>query len=888
MSKKKRQTIAVDSFEEAVHLTVLADFDLRHQRVGAYILKKQNLYQFVFGFEFDGFHPWMGKTEFENFFERLEQGLKDFPHGESLTIYYSDFRSAKARERELDELWQKCRNEEIQLLLQSQKVRAKELAKAGKRRDKRIYLFATYTVGESTAEAAQASWVEKVVAQLFGVFEKAAGTNQLAQEQFETLCRHAFQDGYLRWQQYLSVTLGWSVQALRHDDLWRHLWQRLNRSEAPPVPQVIRVTSLGLQESINSQVHPATLLCQEEEPIADDRWVHLKGRYIGVLTLVDKPGGWPDKWRQFRYLWDVVLAKEQNFDIEIVAEISRANERLVTESVRRLLAQSLNASSIAQEAGTLDVGAQLRAEKAVEAQAQILEGAVPFWLGLTFLVHRTSLSDLDDACRFIEASFLAPAWVEREKFISWKIWLQTLPITLERLLTKPHNRRLLFLHSEVIGLLPLIKPQSADTRGLELISDEGFSPLFVDMFSAPQHAMLLAMTRRGKSVLATWLWLLFLAHNYGVTILDYPRGDGTSTFSDICNLLGGAYIDIMRESINCMEYPDFSYIPEAKRASFIDDYRAFIKNLFFTVVMGTAKENYTTHLGTQVRAIISIGVDKFYDDPDIRERIIESRHRPEIAPTGLDFYKFLLSDRIQVENLGDIREAFTFIDLRLQRFLNSAIGKAICSQRSSVPRDNLLTVFAFTNVTNDEDAAILSLVALTAGVRNSLKYERSLFFVDEAPILFTFDAVSDCIGRLCANGAKAGVSVLISAQDPDTIAKSSSGTKILQAMSAFLIGGIQDTAVPSFVKYLQYDEALISQNAGKLFLPKKKEMCSMWLLDYQGHKTICRYYPGILQLALTANNPSEQRLRDEILQKHTNKYQGYRELCKAFLERAQR
>ena len=48
------------------------------------------------------------------------------------------------------------------------------------------------------------------------------------------------------------------------------------------------------------------------------------------------------------------------------------------------------------------------------------------------------------------------------------------------------------------------------------------------------------------------------------------------------------------------------------------------------------------------------------------------------------------------------------------------------------------------------------------------------YLLDEAPILFQFEAIAELIGRLCANGAKAGIRVILSAQEPDPIYQSKS------------------------------------------------------------------------------------------------------------------
>jgi len=881
----KRKQVTFDSIEDSTHLVAMVDYELRNRRLGAYLLKKNNAYQFVFGFVTDGYHPDLPESELETAFDKLENGLKDFPLDESMQIYYQDFRSVGNRIDELDKLWENVNNENIQLIIKSQQYRDKQLAKQGKRREKKIILYCTFTANLTQAEVVYDNWVEKILAWLYGIYEKFTGEKNTEREKFSKIARLSFINGYLRWENFLSTTLGLDIKPLRYEKLWELLWKRFNKSKPIAAPQVIRVTKDGVTELLKSMTHPVTLLIAEREPVADELWVNVKGKYVAPLTLVEKPGGWADKRAQLRYIWDTLLSKERLYDIEIFAELKRANDSLVQESVRRLLSQSITSTNVAMEAGTIDVAAQLKTEKAIEAQAEILEGAVPFWLGFVILVYRDNLDDLDETCKYIESCFLRPAWVERERFISWQIWLQTLPIYWGNLLVNNiSNRRHLFLHSEVIGLMPLVKPQDIDHGGLQLITDEGGYPIFIDLYNEPKHLMVLATTRAGKSVMITYIFIDFLARGMGVIIIDYPRADGTSTFTDLTHLLGGSYVDISKESQNCMEMPDFSHLPPDKAQVFFDDYKSFLKNLYFTIVMGTNSANHTTKLGTQVRSILDIAIEKFFEDPTIMERYEKGKDNPDLIPTGHDFIPFTKPDKLNFENLADMAEAFSYIELRLTQFFASVVGKAIMS-KSTVKANNQLTVYAFTNVSNDEDAAILSVVALTSALRNSLRYPRSIFFIDEAPILFEFSVISDLIGRLCANGAKAGISVILSAQDPNTVVNASSGSKIVQNMGATLVGRIKEVAVESFVKHLQYDRQLIARNASKNFFPKKSEIYSQWLVDCNGYKTYCRFYPGILQLALVANNPDEQKLRDSILSQYENKYEGYKALCERFLSK---
>jgi hypothetical protein len=167
-----------------------------------------------------------------------------------------------------------------------------------------------------------------------------------------------------------------------------------------------------------------------------------------------------------------------------------------------------------------------------------------------------------------------------------------------------------------------------------------------------------------------------------------------------------------------------------------------------------------------------------------------------------------------------------------------------------------------------------SLSAYSAALRRALSSPASIFFIDEAPILFEFDQIADLVGRICANGAKAGIRVILSAQDPDTIAKSRSASKILQNLSTRLVGRIQPVAIDSFIDILKYPREIISRNASENFFPRKEGIYSQWLLDNNGTYTFCRYYPGYEQLAVVANNPNEQTARTKIMQEYQDKYEA--------------
>ena len=110
-------------------------------------------------------------------------------------------------------------------------------------------------------------------------------------------------------------------------------------------------------------------------------------------------------------------------------------------------------------------------------------------------------------------------------------------------MTVPFNRRLIYLSGEVPGLLPLVRTRKGDDDGFELIASAGGTPVFLNLYTQHKNLGLFATTRAGKSVMASGIITQALAHGMPVVAMDYPKPDGTSTFTDYTKFMGedGAY-----------------------------------------------------------------------------------------------------------------------------------------------------------------------------------------------------------------------------------------------------------------------------------------------------------------------------------------------------------
>ena len=428
--------------------------------------------------------------------------------------------------------------------------------------------------------------------------------------------------------------------------------------------------------------------------------------------------------------------------------------------------------------------------------------------------------------------------------------------------------------------MPLMLTKKGDSQGFELIAEEGGTPVHLDLFNQHKNLALFATTRAGKSVLVSGILTQALAHGIPVVALDFPKPDGTSTFTDYTEFMGrnGAYFDISKQSNNLFEQPDLRSLDPEQQRDRILDYTAFLESALMTMVLGSSSESQL--LSQTVRSLLNLALSAFFADKGIQERYKKAiaggfgTQAWQKTPTLRDFLNFCSPEHLQLDALsGRVEDALSQIHLRLRFWLSSRVGQSI-SAPSSFPTDAQLLVFALRNLSDNEDAAVLSLSAYSAALRRALSSPASIFFIDEAPILFEFDQISDLVGRICANGAKAGIRVILSAQDPDTIAKSKAASKILQNLTTRLIGRIQPVAVDSFVSILKYPRDVISRNASESFFPRKESIYSQWLLDDNGIYTFCRYYPGYEQLAVVANNPNEQTARQEAMRNYSNKYEA--------------
>ncbi|PZD70273.1 hypothetical protein C1752_14778 [Acaryochloris thomasi RCC1774] len=866
--------------EDCLNVAEIVDYQMEEHQVGAYQLHKRDnikntdVYQLVFGFEVSGIHSFASPQDLEDATHKLAAGLKSAPQGESLTLRLTTESNCDRRTRQLQKLLQRAGSPEIRYLLQKELERLQQISQKGIRQPKTLRAYCTYSPYQAKAKD---DWYDKVSVQLMSIWDKCTDQVDIkAQQAFADLYGDAYANGFLDWLLYFEQQLEISVTPLSADDLWEDLWYRFNREEAPELPQRVVYTPEGIEEIYHSQAHFTGHLFKENVPDLDPRWIRNRGQFTGVLVFQEKPFGWATPQQQLQYLWKPITADDWH-DCEVVTELRPANQKQALQGATDLAKGANRQANNADNKKKINRLAEKSKEAAIGTTDALLDGEVAYYVSTVFLVHRKTPRQLDMACDKLSKMFRSPAAVEREEQIAWRLWLDTFPVVMRKMLAQvPTDRRSMYFSSEVPGLAPLLRTRTPALSGYEFIAECG-TPVCVDLYKQHQHMGFFATQRGGKSVTIGGILSHGLANDIPTVILDYPKGNGSSTYKYYSAFLPDAeYFDIAEESNNIFEAPDWRHLTVKEQKQRFNSFREFLEGaLLLLVNSGSQDEKLTMTL----RTIFGIALREFFSDPGIQARYQKAMDGGfgsedwKETPTLRDFKAFCSKARLPdiKGNTEDNDKALGLINQRLEYWLHSSVGKAI-SQPSSFPTDAKMIVFALRNLGTEEDAAVLALSAYAAALRRSLEHDKSIFFIDESPILFKFDAIARLIATLTANGGKSGIRVLLSAQDVDSIGESPVGSQILQNLTMVLIGFIKPSAVASFVKYLGYPEALIRENTK--FKLNASDLYSRWLIIDDAAKTKVRHYDTPERLALLANNPDEERKRDEVFAAVSDKYEA--------------
>lgn len=869
-------------FENCLDLCCMVRLLKDNRDIGAYLLNRGDLWQLVFGFRLQGLHPELTREEVMAIASQLEEAMKECAIGESLRFYFSCFADDTQRQHTLEQLISRTTVPLAIVLGRSEQKRIQQLTHEGTRRQWTSLIFCTYTIN-ATGQARWSDWISKLSQRMTNLLDAMRGGKHEQSQQFLHKLMDDGHDAFLNWERLLNTKAGLEITPLNAEALWNWLWQKFNRMIAPPIPQLLvwqpTISGTEFVEITHSERHSTTILiqgsqgqsaCPEHRQNRECVWVNR--RVGGLLVMQDAVEGWLNTRTQLAAIWKA-MSQPYVRDTEVWVEIVPASRFLINDNLARTARQSRTASTRALTQGQgRDIGAEVKAEESFEAQRKLYQGAIALHVAVVFTVWRNTTDELDQACELLAHSF-GSANVARSRHICWQLWLQTLPITLQRLLEfngllDTEDRRLTLDNTTVAGVLPLTVPRDLDSQGIEFITAGG-KPIYIDLFeSQTVHALLTGQSGSGKSVLLSQFIFRALLCNIPIVGMDMPTAAGESTFKTLVEALGserGAYIDIRSAHDNLLQPPDLRAFRGDEFDSRLKSWREFVRQALNTIVMGKLHQ---PHLAQRVDDLLLQALDGFLEDTDIIERYNlafqfgwQSSEWQQM-PTLHDFLRFVSKERLNLNSFEAIdAQAINQIRARLQAILVSPLGDAI-GRPSNVSPEPFMKFFALTGLTNDFDSLALSIVAHGACIRNALSHPKSLFVGDELSTLLKKDGFAKVVGELCATARKDGISILLSSQDPDTIATCSAGAMILQNLTYRITGRLVQSACASFQQYLGYPLETIVRNASEAYLPRRSSLYSCWLIERSGRFWDSRYYPAEMLLATVASGEDERAARD--------------------------
>jgi hypothetical protein len=877
--------------ETATHLQSIINYTLPNgMQAGALLLNTsrsldQPDYKLRFIWECQGFHDDFGEIEARSIVNSIAALSRELPLGESLRVEYQCFSDYQEHQAELVNLFETA-PVNTQLLIAEEVKVMQVLDARGQRRPKKIILMGTYT---PQAEERERDLLEKVIKFGMGWFQQLSGANrEIRQQQIDILALKGYEQGFLVWQDLFREKLQVETTALSGEQVWQFCWQELNRfndrelGQQPELaPQLIEFNLVTgtIGENIRNKRHPTTLLMKAPSavPASNRDYVAVDGKYVGSMFLKSQPeafeaaNGKSLREIQLNYLW-TLAARRSAHDIRMVLEISRPEDFGTRYNNQQLIRQAFYRKKDKEAKGQIDVGATIELEQAIAAEKNLIGGDPVVEFALSLFIYRDTPAEMRVAARELSSYFQSPATMMLEVDTADALWVSSLPFYGRSMLVDVRDRRDRERPLLTAAYYPLLNTVNAHHTGLEFIALKGASPVYFDPFKHMGHIALWGKTRSGKSLLAAHIIYRALARHIPVTILDQPPTRDASTFKDFVERMDGAYVDIFNDALNFFETPEIPLeLDSATRADMKKQSEEFVLQILSTMVLG-AKGELPGVSSNKVTSLLTTALKRFFNDNQIKLRYHQARQGGigsldwQVYPVLGDFIKFCSIERIDLKDPTDQDvDTLSAIQTQLQRWIDGAYGKTINSP-SSVSLDRPLMAIAMRGVSSNDDAAVFGSIMYAAAMRRAISSadkDGSLLFVDEASITFDLDALSLCVGRIAANGLKAGMRLMLAAQEPASVFNSAGGNKIKDAISYHLIGRI---GAESFTRYcdpemLNLPRSMAERNAKASFAPDKATCSSQWLLKIDDRFTHTRIYLPPSLVALTANNIDERQAR---------------------------
>ena len=325
INNSQKKVKKISAFEDFLDLTTIVRLKKGSYRIGAYLLSKKQLsdtnstLQLVFGYNCTGFHPlFNSSSQVEAIAKAFENGCKEIPPGEKFTFRWS---SLCNEEEVLETYRQRLKNPtsvESEFLDWGQIARKQELTRQHQRKNVKLSIYTTFTIRPGGTQGGDA--VDRAIVKLANFLQRRftpTGATELTKKNLIQIFDKAINVS-LRHQQILSE-MGLSPSTKSEKELWNDLIFNMG-AKSVKVPHTLVFDDDGLREEFHEiqpdtsqyidQLHATSVLLNNGIPYADRQWVCLtlqnqNKKYVGVMTLAQKPEAFASTHEQVRFLWNI-------------------------------------------------------------------------------------------------------------------------------------------------------------------------------------------------------------------------------------------------------------------------------------------------------------------------------------------------------------------------------------------------------------------------------------------------------------------------------------------------------------------------------------------------------------------------------------------------------
>lgn len=883
--------------ERKWHFLSYGQIEIDGKMVGFYLLRRGPQLMFVFGWEVSGHDPSMTAQQSLSILSACNDAAKTIP-GDIDLKFYEDITSSCEEYLRMQAALLQSKVHDIlsQELIKSRARRAKQLSEEGRLLENKILVFAKYRVPLGGDYAVTQTWLDELLSKTQPLVGALKGKSFESQQAWEKVIDYAYRYAYRKVNTVLSSNtgFGYRVRTRTVHDLFGRDYLELHNPPVPEVPQYIVYNQEGLQPPVINDPgnHAIGTLFEPQggvpaEPKFDRHYIYLPvKKKFATFVRIGQVRSFPkDKGNvargYLRYIYNILAGTNQPIhNCRVVSELTPDRSGFETVQLDRIISNSVKREALAAKKQTVDVVATRRREQAVDARDLLEDNNTPYWVSLGVWLYRDSLDQLNqDANDLIQR--IPSAAVERVWNNTEHVWFQTWPFEWESFLTKPNHRRQKYLGFQALPMVPMIKVKQADKQGMMFVSRELNSPLYIDIANRKNHTAIIAKTGVGKSIVMFEMILEYLLYGFLAVIFDFPRPDGTSTYTVLMPILQklgvrAVYHNVRESVMNIIEWPDLRQVKSKKQRErrWQQAFQNHVR-LLGAIVMGTTNNPDREVL---VNSLLTQCYADFHADETIKRRYqlaieggfgTDAYRKMPILETFVDyaedwFNKYIQRKKESISTL--VNDTIDVIVTQLRGVLQTSLGASI-NGISSFDTNVQVLVVGLTDVSEDLDSLIYAMSGLNVLMRQSLSAKRSLLATDEGTILYKFPFYARETGIIPVHGRKWGCNFLVAAQEFQTILRSCTGNEISKNLDNIFCGHIDDSAIAEMLE-LQFREELLRPYTSEAFKPNPELRHSYWYLKRGDQHLEVTHPASELLLSLGATDPDENAARKRVMSLH--------------------